>query len=80
VVAETRQAPEVVGTAFKTLFARLQGLSLGETLEDGTDLNKYSEALATVGVEVKNQYGELKKADVILEETASKWKVLGEDQ
>lgn len=80
VVAETRQAPEVVGTAFKTLFARLQGLSLGETLEDGTDLNKYSAALATVGVQIKDQYGELKDADTILDETAEKWRLLSEDQ
>lgn len=80
VVAETRQAPDVVGTAFKTLFARLQGLSLGETLEDGTDLNKYSEALAAVGVQIKNQYGELKDADSILDETAEKWRVLSKDQ
>ena len=30
VVAETRQSPEVVGTAFKTMLARIEGLSLGE--------------------------------------------------
>jgi len=50
VVAETRQSADTVGTAFRTLFSRLQGLKLGETLEDGTTLNKYSAALATVGV------------------------------
>jgi TP901 family phage tail tape measure protein len=42
VTAETRQSADVVGTAFKTIFARIQGLNLGETLEDGVDLNKYS--------------------------------------
>ena len=42
VTDRTRQSADVVGTAFKTLFARLQGLKLGETLEDETDLNKYS--------------------------------------
>ena len=35
VVAATRQSADSVGTSFKTLFSRLQGLSLGETLEDG---------------------------------------------
>ena len=38
VVAETRQSADIVGTAFKTLFSRLEGLKLGETLEDGVDL------------------------------------------
>ena len=44
-IDRTREAPEVAGTALKTVFARLQGLKLnGEvTDEDGvtTDLNKY---------------------------------------
>jgi hypothetical protein len=39
VVAETRQSAEVVGTAFKTIFARMEGLKLGNTLDDGTTLN-----------------------------------------
>jgi len=45
VTATTRESADIVGNAFKTLFARIQGLKLGETLEDGTDLNKYSAAL-----------------------------------
>jgi TP901 family phage tail tape measure protein len=42
VVSATRQSEETVGTSFKTIFARLSRLSLGETLEDGTNLTKYS--------------------------------------
>jgi len=38
VTATTRQSADVVGTAFKTMFARIQDLELGETLEDGTTL------------------------------------------
>ena len=45
VVSTTRQSEDVVGTPFKTIFACVQGLSLGETLEVGVDLNKYSQAL-----------------------------------
>jgi len=48
--ANTRESASIVGTALRTLFTRFQGLSLGETLEDGVDLNKYSQALAKVGV------------------------------
>lgn len=79
-VAETRQSPETVGTALKTIFSRLQGLSLGETLEDGTTLNKYSEALAVVGVQIKEQDGSLKDMDKILDELGKKWNFLAEDQ
>lgn len=80
VTATTRQSADVVGTAFKTIFARIQGLSLGETLDDGTNLNKYSKALNAVGINIKEQNGELKDMDSILEEMGAKWKTLSKDQ
>ena len=79
-VAETRQSPETVGTALKTIFSRLQGLKLGETLEDGTNLNKYSEALAVVGINIKEQNGTLKNMDKILDELGQKWNLISKDQ
>lgn len=80
VTAETRQSADVVGTAFKTLFARIEGLKLGETLEDGTDLNQYSAALSVVGVNIKNASGELKSMDTILDELGSRWQSLAQDE
>ena len=80
VVAETRQSADIVGTSFKTIFSRLEGLKLGETLEDGTDLNKYSAALLTVGVNIKKANGDLKDMDEILDELGDKWQLLGKDQ
>lgn len=80
VVAQTRQSEDVVGTAFKTIFARIQGLNLGETQEDGTTLNKYSEALAKVGVNIKDTMGQVKDMDTILDETGTKWQTLAKDQ
>ena len=80
ITATTRQSADVVGTALKTLFARIQGLSLGETLEDGVNLTKYSEALAKVGISIFEQNGELKAMDNILEEMGSKWKTLDKSQ
>ena len=80
ITANTRQSEEVVGTALKTIFARVQGLKLGETLEDGTSLNKYSQALETVGVHIYNASGGLKNMDQILDETAEKWGTLTRDQ
>ena len=80
VVANTRQSEDVVGTAFKTIFSRIQGLKLGETLEDGTDYNKYSKALASVGVDIKDINGQIKDMDDILDELGQKWSTLGRDQ
>ena len=80
VTAETRQSADVVGTAFKTLFSRIQGLKLGETLEDGTTLNSYSEALYAVGINIKDSNGELKEMDTILDEMGAKWNQLNKDE
>lgn len=73
VVATTRQSENVVGTSFKTIFSRLQGLSLGETLDDGVTLNKYSTALHEVGVEILDTSGNMKDLDTILDDLGSKW-------
>lgn len=80
VTAQTRESASVVGTAFRTLFSRIQGLTQGETLDDGTTLNKYSQALATVGVQIKDTNGELKGMDEILDNLGSKWNTLAQDQ
>lgn len=75
-VATTRQSADLVGNSLKTIFSRLQGLKLGESLEDGTDLNKYSAALAAVGVQIKDSAGNLRAMDQILDDLAGKWQNL----
>lgn len=79
VTAETRQSADVVGNAFKTLFARIQDLELGKTLDDGTTLGSYSQALEKVGISIKDANGEIKDMDIILNEMGSKWSVLSKD-
>ena len=79
-IANTRQSADVVGTSLKTIFSRIEGLKLGETLEDGVDLNKYSEALQTIGVNVLDASGNLKDLDDILDDTAEKWDTLSRAQ
>lgn len=80
VVSETQQSADTVGTAFKTIFGRLESLSLGESLDDGVTLTKYSQALETVGVKVLDQNNELKRMDVILQELGAKWDTISTEQ
>ena len=77
--ATTREAPENIGNGLKTLYSRFADIKLGETLEDGTTLGQYTENLAKVGVNIKDTSGQLKDMDIILEETAAKWKNLDKD-
>ena len=80
VTAETRQSADIVGTAFKTLFSRLQNLKLGKTLDDGVTLGIYSKALDAVGVNILKSNGELKEMDSILDDLGNKWERLSKAQ
>lgn len=80
IVDRTRQSEDVVGTALKTIFSRIEGLKLGETLDDGTDLNKYSEALEKVGVYIKDTNGELRDMDALMDDIGDVWSKLNRDQ
>jgi len=80
ITAQTRQSAETVGTGLRTLFSRLEGLKLGETLEDGVDLNKYSKALDAVGVKALDASGELRNMDDILNDLGSRWDELSKAQ
>lgn len=79
-VDKTQQSASTIGNSLKTIFARLESLKLGETLEDGVDLTKYTQALSTIGVEVLDTNGELRDMDSILDDLASKWDTLSRAQ
>lgn len=80
VTATTRQSADVVGTAFKTLFARIQDLELGKTLDDGTTMGQYSQALASIGINIKDANGQVKDMNSILDEMGAKWNSLNKAQ
>lgn len=71
--AATRQSEDVVGTSLKTMFARMEDLSLGKTLDDGTSLGTYSGELAKAGVQVTDIEGNLRDMDDILDDIMAKW-------
>ena len=73
IVSVTRQAPESVGNAMRTLYARLADLQMGETLEDGTTLGDLSGTLAKIGINVTDAEGNLRNLGDVLEELQGKW-------
>ena len=76
IIDKTRQSEDVVGTALKTIFARIQGLKVGETTEEGLDLNKYSKALNAYGIQIFDANNNLKDMDKILDDMGEKWQTL----
>ena len=77
----TREAPENIGTAFKTIFARMSELKdFGKTVEDGMDINRVDTALSSIGVSLTNQNKELRNLDEVLIDVGYKWKDLTKNQ
>ena len=73
IVSVTRQAPETVGNAMRTLYARIADLQMGETLEDGTTLGELSGTLERIGIQVLDDAGNLRNLGDVLEDLQKKW-------
>ena len=73
VVSVTRQAPETVGNAMRTLYARIADLQMGDTLEDGVSLGDVSKQLSEIGVQVLDEEGNLRNLGDVLEDLQAKW-------
>lgn len=77
----TREAPETIGTALKTIIARMRELSdYGETLGGDTDINNVESQLAYVGIALRNNNGELRSTEEVLDELGRKWDTLNSNQ
>ena len=77
----TREAPETMGTALKTIVARRREISdYGKTLEDDIDLNNVQTQLSYIGIQLTNQQGELRSTQDVLDELGKKWATLNSNQ
>lgn len=77
----TREAPETMGTALKTIIARMREISdYGETLSGDTDINNVESQLAYVGIALRDANGELRSTEEVLDELGRKWDTLNSNQ
>lgn len=73
IVSVTRQAPESVGTALKTIYARLDDLKVDGIDEFGVSLGEVSGQLQTMGIQILDQQGNLRDMTSVISEVAVKW-------
>lgn len=77
----TQEAPESIGTALKTVIARMREISdYGKTLEEDTDLNQVESGLRAVGIALRDGTGELRSTEAVLDELGKKWSTLTANQ
>lgn len=73
VISVTREAPETIGSGFKTIFARMGDLALDGEDEYGVTLGNVSGKLHDLGIELLDEQGNMRDMGSVIEETAEKW-------
>ena len=77
-ISVTRQAPESVGTAYKTIFARISDIKAG--LDTETTFGNYTSKMAEMGISVLDATGNLRDMGEVIEEIGTKWATMTREQ
>ena len=80
VISVTRESPEAVGTAFKTIFARINDLVEDGTDEFGVSLGRISSHLKAMGIEILDENGNLKDLGDTLSKVGNDWSQYSREQ
>lgn len=76
VVSEVSQdAPESVGTFYRTMFARMGNIKAGELIdpEDSSSLSDVESVLSGLDIKLRSSKGEFRNFGEVLDEVAAKW-------
>lgn len=77
----TRQAPEIVGTSFKTLFSRMTQVAAGKEIDnEGEKLNDVEITLNRAGIALRSSQNDWRDMYDVLNDVAGKWKELDDTQ
>lgn len=79
VISVTRQDASTIGTAFKTIYARISDIEAGS--EDAEiSLGEYTSKMAEMGFSVLDSSGKLKDLGTVMEEIGGSWANLSREQ
>lgn len=80
VISVTREAPETIGTAFRSIYARLGDLALDGEDEFGVSLGTVSGQLEELGIQILDEQGQMREMGDIVEDVADKWQTWSQAQ
>ena len=73
----TREAPENIGTAMKSITSRMQEIrDIGKIEEDGTTFSNVAKALTSIGIAATDSSGQLRSLQDIMNELGPMWATL----
>ncbi len=78
IVSVTRQAPESVGVALRSVYARMSDIQAG--LDEETTLDNYTEQMAQMGINVLDANNKLRDMGDVIEEIGEKWDTMSREQ
>lgn len=79
IVATTRQAPESVGNALKTIYTRINDIKTGSD-DAQISLGNYTSKMAQLGVNVLDASGNLRDTGEVIEQIGGKWDTMSREQ
>ena len=71
----TQSSAEEIGTAMRSIFARLQNVKVGKFVDDetGEAINDVEKALGKIGIALRDTNGDFRNMETVLDEVAAKW-------
>ena len=79
IISVTKQAPESVGTALRTVYARISDIKAGID-EDGVTLGNYSGKMKELGFNVLDAAGNIRDMGEVMEQIGGRWQDLTREQ
>ena len=81
VSSTTRQSAESIGESFKTIFARLQSISIGKDIDEfGEDISNVETVLRNHGIALRDTQHQFRDFGDIMDDIHAKWQDLGSVQ
>lgn len=78
IVSVTREAPESIGTALKTVYARMSDITAG--MDSEVSLDEYTQQMAQMGINALDANDNLRDMGEVIEEIGGKWTTLTREQ
>ena len=74
----TQKSAETIGESFKTVFARMGNIKIGNYLDDeGEDLSDVETVLKSFGIALRNSEGDFRNFSSVLDDVYAKWSQFG---
>ena len=78
VSSSTRLSGEMIGTAFRSMFIRMQQVKSGAIDETGMSLNNVEKSLANVNIKLRDSVNSFRPLEDVIADVAEKWDTLDE--